>query len=82
MLEAVKINWIENENWDFAGEDAQYLTHGLHPYPARMVPQIAGRLLRRFASKNDVALDPFCGSGGYQWKRVVPEHMKSARYTQ
>ena len=64
MLETVKIKWIENEDWDFAGEDTQYLTHGLHPYPARMVPQIAGRLLRRFASKNDVVLDPFCGSGG------------------
>jgi DNA modification methylase len=65
MIEAtVRIKWIDNENWDFAGEDTQYLTHGLHTYPARMVPQIAGRLLRRFASKNDVVLDPFCGSGG------------------
>ena len=64
MLASVKIRWIKNENWDFAGEDTQYLTHGLHPYPARMVPQIAGRLLRRFANKNDVVLDPFCGSGG------------------
>jgi len=64
MSTSVKIKWIENENWDFAGEDTQYLTHGLHPYPARMVPQIACRLLRKFAKKNDVVLDPFCGSGG------------------
>jgi hypothetical protein len=64
MLENIKINWVENENWDFAGGDTQYLTHGLHPYPARMVPQIAGRLLIRLAHKNDVILDPFCGSGG------------------
>lgn len=64
MLEAVKTKWIENENWDFAGEDTQYLTHGLHPYPARMVPQIAGRLLHRLVHVNDVVLDPFCGSGG------------------
>jgi hypothetical protein len=27
MLETVKIKWIENEDWDFAGEDTQYLTH-------------------------------------------------------
>lgn len=64
MMETIKIKWIDDEDWDFAGEDTQYLTHGLHPYPARMVPQIAGRLLRRFANKNDVVLDPFCGSGG------------------
>jgi DNA modification methylase len=64
MMETIKIKWIDDEDWDFAGEDTQYLAHGLHPYPARMVPQIAGRLLRRFANKNDVVLDPFCGSGG------------------
>ncbi len=64
MLETLKVKWIEDENWDFAGEDTQYLTHGLHPYPARMVPQIARRLLRKFVSKGDVVLDPFCGSGG------------------
>jgi site-specific DNA-methyltransferase (cytosine-N4-specific) len=64
VLENIKIKWVEGEDWDFAGENTQYLTHGLHPYPARMVPQIARRLLRRFASKNDVVLDPFCGSGG------------------
>ncbi|MEM2003171.1 MAG: DNA methyltransferase [Nitrososphaerota archaeon] len=60
----LQIKWIEGEDWDFAGENTQYLTHGLHPYPARMIPQIARRLLKRFASKNDVVLDPFCGSGG------------------
>lgn len=64
MLETIKVKWVENEDWDFAGEDTQYLTHGLHPYPARMVPQIARRLIKRFASKGDVVLDPFCGSGG------------------
>ncbi len=64
MLESIKINWVYGEDWDFAGEDTQYLTHGLHPYPARMVPQIARRLLGRLAHRNDVVLDPFCGSGG------------------
>jgi len=63
MLENLNIKWIEDENWDFAGEDTRYLTHGLHPYPARMAPQIARRLIRKLAHKNDVVLDPFCGSG-------------------
>jgi hypothetical protein len=64
MLETVNVKWIEDENWDFVGEDTRYLTHGLHPYPARMVPQIARRLLKAFVREGDVVLDPFCGSGG------------------
>ncbi|MEM4273324.1 MAG: DNA methyltransferase [Candidatus Caldarchaeum sp.] len=64
MLESLNITWVDGEDWDFAGEDTQYLTHGLHPYPARMVPQIAARLMKRYAKRNDVVLDPFCGSGG------------------
>jgi hypothetical protein len=64
MLETIKLKWLNNEDWDFVGEDTQYLTHGLHPYPARMVPQIARRLIRKLARENDVVLDPFCGSGG------------------
>jgi len=31
--------------WDFPNADTQYLTHGLHPYPARMIPQIARELI-------------------------------------
>jgi len=53
-----------NEDWDFAKADIHYMTHGLHPYPARMIPQIARRLIEKYSSKNDIILDPFCGSGG------------------
>ena len=63
MNELIRVKFIENENWDFKGANTNYLTHGLHPYPARMVPQIAARLLERYASPGDWALDPFCGSG-------------------
>ncbi|MFX1250676.1 MAG: DNA methyltransferase [Promethearchaeota archaeon] len=51
------------ENWDFAGADTQYLTHGLHSYPARMIPQIANRLITRYSSLGDTIWDPFVGSG-------------------
>jgi len=51
------------EDWTFATADTQYLTHGIHPYPARMIPQIARRLIGRFSVVGDVVLDPFCGSG-------------------
>ncbi|MBS7248158.1 MAG: DNA methyltransferase [Candidatus Jordarchaeales archaeon] len=62
--EIINVKVVEGEDWDFRGVDTRYMTHGLHPYPARMIPQVAGRLLRRYASRGDVVLDPFCGSGG------------------
>ena len=51
------------EDWDFAKDNTQKYTHGLHPYPARMVPQIAYRLIKRYSKPYDLILDPFCGSG-------------------
>jgi SAM-dependent methyltransferase len=37
--------------------------HGFHPYPARMHPATAARLVRAFAPPGGRVLDPFCGSG-------------------
>lgn len=52
-------------DWTGAAEDTQYFTHGLHPYPARMAPHISRRLLRIYShSRNDMLLDPYCGSAG------------------
>ena len=55
---------LSEEDLTFAGVNTQYLTHGLHPYPARMIPQIARRFISEFSAKGDIVLDPFCGSGG------------------
>jgi len=54
---------VPSENWDFRGESTDYLTHGLHPYPARMHPLLAQRLIKLY-SRGGIVLDPFCGSGG------------------
>jgi len=51
------------DDWTYKNADTQYLTHGLHPYPARMIPQIANRLISDYSGKEDWILDPFCGSG-------------------
>lgn len=51
------------EDWTFADADTQYMTHGLHPYPAGMIPQIANRLIERYSKPRLTVLDPFCGSG-------------------
>ncbi len=37
--------------------------HGFHPYPARMHPTTASRLVEAFSEPGAVVLDPFCGSG-------------------
>ncbi|CQH61664.1 homolog to modification methylase [Halobacterium hubeiense] len=59
---------LEAVNWTFPDADTQYLTHGLHNYPARMVPQIPDRLLSYYLDEGvleegDVVYDPFSGSG-------------------
>ena len=51
------------EDWTFKDANTQEHIHCIHPYPARMIPQIARRLIDRYSKPNDVVLDPFCGSG-------------------
>lgn len=51
------------EDWNFSKANTSYFTHGLHEYPARMIPQIAKRLILRYSYKREKILDPFCGSG-------------------
>jgi site-specific DNA-methyltransferase (cytosine-N4-specific) len=49
--------------FNFNGADTTYLTHSLHPYPAKFPPQLPKNILRQFAQKGQTVLDPFCGSG-------------------
>jgi len=50
-------------DWDFRGADTKRLTHGLHPYPAMMIPQIAARLIGRYGARASMLFDPYCGTG-------------------
>jgi site-specific DNA-adenine methylase len=60
------------EDWSFAGEDTKYLTHGFHPYPARMMPLIAKKVIETYAVReDDFVLDPFCGSGTVLVESIV-----------
>ncbi len=51
------------DNWDFVKSDTQYMTHGLHPYLASMIPQIPRKLLSMYASPRTKIFDPFAGGG-------------------
>lgn len=44
-------------------KDNGYLTHSLHPYPAKFVPQIPREIIEKLSAPGDWVLDPFCGSG-------------------
>ena len=50
-------------DWDFNGAKTQYLTHGIHPYPAKYIPQIPNALIQELSSVGDTVLDIFSGSG-------------------
>ena len=52
-----------NLNFNFDGADTMYLTHSLHPYPAKFPPQLPHSILEKFGRPGDIVFDPFCGSG-------------------
>lgn len=54
---------LKTLDWDFVGAKTNYLTHGLHPYPAKFIPQIPNALIQELSSVGDVVADIFCGSG-------------------
>ncbi|MDD5088403.1 MAG: DNA methyltransferase [bacterium] len=51
------------DDWTFRGANTRYFTHAYHDYPARMIPQIADRLLREYAPSARSLFDPYCGTG-------------------
>jgi len=59
---AVTVNFRRLADWMPVGERA---THYLHPYPAKLLPQIPAFFLANSILSNpgDTVLDPFCGSG-------------------
>src|SRR5580700_1541342 len=54
---------LHHLDFDFAGSKTGYLTHGLHPYPAKFIPQIPERLIRELSDEGDTVADVFSGSG-------------------
>lgn len=43
--------------------DKNYLTHNLHPYSAKFIPQIPAALIDKYSRPGELVVDPFCGSG-------------------
>lgn len=54
---------LKQIDWSFTKDDTTFLTHDLHPYPAKFIPQIPGNLISQLSFRGDLVLDPFGGSG-------------------
>jgi DNA modification methylase len=50
-------------DWSFTADDTAFLTHDLHPYPAKFIPQIPGHLIGLLSLPGELICDPFGGSG-------------------
>ncbi len=57
------VGTLKDIDWDFKDAKTDYLTHSIHPYPAKFIPQIPNALIQELSSVGDTVLDPFCGSG-------------------
>ena len=67
----VDINSKQLPDLDFKFNETRHITHGLHPYPARMIPELAKYLIHRLSVEGDTILDPFCGSGTVLVESIV-----------
>jgi len=56
-------NVFESIDWSFTTEDTGFLTHDLHPYPAKFIPHIPGNCIAHLSLPGELVLDPFGGSG-------------------
>lgn len=54
---------VLNEPWEYADADTQQLTHNIHRYSGKFIPQIAARAIGILTEPNELILDPYCGSG-------------------
>ena len=54
---------IEDIDWDLENVETQYLTHSIHRYSGKFIPQIAQQAINLITKPGDLVLDPYCGSG-------------------
>lgn len=50
-------------DWSFSDQDTAYLSHDIHPYPAKFAPQLPAQVIRLLSSYGEMIWDPFGGSG-------------------
>jgi methylase of polypeptide subunit release factors len=63
MMNAELSKNIAAVDWEFAEIDTQYMTHNIHRYSGKFIPQIAGKAIELLTQANDTVLDSYSGSG-------------------
>jgi DNA modification methylase len=59
----VTFDLLNNIDWSFSTDETSYLSHNIHPYPAKYIPQIPNQLIRLLSLPGEKIWDPFGGSG-------------------
>lgn len=54
---------LKAQDWCFTNEPTAYLSHDIHPYPAKFIPQIPRNLILRLSLPGETVCDPFGGCG-------------------
>ena len=54
---------VLRENWEYADADTQHLTHNIHRYSGKFIPQIASRAVDLLTRRGELVVDPYSGSG-------------------
>ena len=62
------------EEWTFLDKSTSNYTHAVHPYPARMHPEIAKKVIQKYGTDDGLVFDPFMGSGGVLLEGVLAGH--------
>ena len=54
---------LKRIDWEFTESNTQYLTHNIHRYSGKFIPQIARTAIELLSKDGDIVLDPYMGSG-------------------
>jgi tRNA G10 N-methylase Trm11 len=54
---------LKSVDWAFTREKTNYLSHDIHPYPGKFIPQIPRHLIAQLSVRGELVWDPFGGCG-------------------
>ncbi len=54
---------LADSDWEHLESDTRYLTHNIHRFSGKFIPQIARQAIEILSEPGEVVLDPYCGSG-------------------
>jgi len=62
---------VATDDWTFFDASTREYTHVYHDYPARMIPQVAKKLIHTYGKDARVLYDPYCGTGSSLVEGIV-----------